>query len=121
MTDKFKRDNGLEYSIDQVMINPGGKFSSYLIMQALLDPGDEVIVPAPYWVSYPPMVILAGGMPVVINTKQANDFKLTPQELENALSSKTKALFINSPSNPTGAVYTAEELKPLTEICAQAG
>lgn len=115
---KFKRDNGLEYSMDQVMINVGGKHSSYLIMQALLDEGDEVIVPAPYWVSYPPMVILAGGKPVIVPTREQDGFKLQLADLEKAVSPKTKAIFINSPSNPTGGVYGEEELRPLAEFCA---
>jgi aspartate aminotransferase len=121
VVDKFLRDNGLTYSPDQVIVNVGGKHSGYLLMQALVNPGDEVIVPAPYWVSYPPMVILAGGEPVIIQTKQENDFKLTVQELEQAITPKTKAIFMNSPSNPTGAAYTAEELAPLAEACAEAG
>lgn len=119
--DKFKRDNGLDYTLDQVIINVGGKHSGYLLMQALLDPGDQVIVPAPYWVSYPPMVILAGGEPVVVPTKEENDFKLTVDELTAAITPKTKAIFLNSPSNPTGSAYSGQELAPLAEACAEAG
>ena len=119
--DKFKRDNGLDYTMDQVMINVGGKHSSYLIMQALLDEGDEVIVPAPYWVSYPPMVILAGGKPVIVPTKEEDGFKLQLADLEKAVSERTKAIFINSPSNPTGGVYSEDELRPLAEFCASKG
>jgi aspartate aminotransferase len=119
--DKFKRDNGLDYAMDQVMVNVGGKHSSYLIMQALIDEGDEVIVPAPYWVSYPPMVILAGGRPIVVPTKQEDGFKLKLGELEMAVSGRTKAIFLNSPSNPTGSVYSVEELMPLAEFCASKG
>ncbi len=121
VADKFQRDNGLTYATDQVIINVGGKHSSYLLMQAMLDEGDEVIVPAPYWVSYPPMVILAGGVPVVVPTREADDFKLRIDDLAKALTAKTKAIFINSPSNPTGSVYSAEELKPLAELCADKG
>ena len=121
VADKFKRDNGLDYTVDQVIINVGGKHSGYLLMQALLDPGDQVIVPAPYWVSYPPMVILAGGEPVIVPTKQANDFKLTVDELTAAITPKTRAIFLNSPSNPTGAAYSGQELAPLAEACAEAG
>ena len=121
IADKFKRDNGLDYSLDQITVNCGGKHSGYLVMQALLNPGDEVIVPAPYWVSYPPMVILAGGTPVIVPTKEADEFKLNPADLKAAMTDKTKALFLNSPSNPTGSVYTAEELKPIAEMCAEAG
>lgn len=119
--DKFKRDNGLDYAMDQVMINVGGKHSSYLIMQALVDEGDEVIVPAPYWVSYPPMVILAGGAPVIVPTREEDGFKLKLADLEKAATGKTKAIFINSPSNPTGGVYSEAELRPLAEFCASKG
>ncbi len=120
IVEKFARQ-GLEYTTEQVMVNVGGKHSGYLVMQALVDPGDEVIVPAPYWVSYPPMVILAGGKPVILPTSQDNGFKLTPQQLEEAITPRTKAVIINSPSNPTGAVYSPEELKPLVEICINRG
>ncbi|MCF8031776.1 MAG: pyridoxal phosphate-dependent aminotransferase [Desulfarculaceae bacterium] len=118
IVDKFKRDNGLDYTTDQVMVNVGGKHSSYLIMQAVIDQGDEVIVPAPFWVSYPPMVILAGGKPVIVPTKLEDGFKLNLADLEAAVTDKTKAIFLNSPSNPTGSVYSAEELRPLVEFCA---
>lgn len=121
VVDKFKRDNGLDYTPEQVMINVGGKHSCYLVMHALLNPGDEVIVPAPYWVSYPPIVVLAGGTPVVINTKQDNDFKLKLDELKAAVTDKTRAIWLNSPSNPTGCVYSAEELLPIAEFCAERG
>ena len=121
VVEKFKRDNGLNYGLDQVIINVGGKHSSYLLMQALVNEGDEVIVPAPYWVSYPPMVILAGGTPVVLPTREADDFKLRPEQVAAAITPKTKAIFINSPSNPTGGVYSAEELKPIAELCAKKG
>ncbi|MCA1905354.1 MAG: pyridoxal phosphate-dependent aminotransferase [Desulfarculus sp.] len=121
VVEKFKRDNGLTYGLDQVIINVGGKHSSYLLMQALVNEGDEVIVPAPYWVSYPPMVILAGGVPVVLPTQEADDFKLRPEQVEAAITPRTKAIFINSPSNPTGGVYSADELKPIAEICAKKG
>ncbi len=119
--DKFKRDNGLDYALDQVMVNVGGKHSSYLIMQALIDEDDEVIVPAPYWVSYPPMVILAGGRPIIVPTKIEDGFKLSLGDLEMAVSGRTKAIFINSPSNPTGSVYSPEELLPLAQFCASRG
>lgn len=121
VVDKFKRDNGLDYSLDQVIINVGGKHSSYLLMQALLNEGDEVIVPAPYWVSYPPMVILAGGVPVIVPTRQEDDFKLKVTDLEKAVTKKTRAIFLNSPSNPTGSVYSAQELLPVAEFCAEHG
>jgi aspartate aminotransferase len=121
VADKFKRDNGLDYGLDQIIVNVGGKHSSYLLMQALVEPGDEVIVPAPYWVSYPPMVILAGGAPVEVPTLEADDFKLRLGDVEKAITPKTKAIFINSPSNPTGSVYSAEELRPIAELCARRG
>ncbi len=119
--DKFKRDNGLDYKPEQVMVNVGGKHSGYLVMQALLNEGDEVIVPAPYWVSYPPMVILAGGTPVIIQTKEENKFKLQLDELKPLVNEKTKAIFLNSPSNPTGAAYSEDELRPIAEFCAEKG
>ena len=120
VVEKFKKDNGLSYAPDQVIVNVGGKHSGYLVMQALLNPGDEVIVPAPYWVSYHPMVVLAGGTPVVVPTRQEDEFKLTVDQLKKALTPKTKAVIINSPSNPTGSVYGAQELRPLAEACAAA-
>ena len=121
VADKFKRDNGLDYQVSQIIINPGGKYSCYLLMQALVDPGDEVIIPAPYWVSYPPMVILAGGKPVVVPTSQENGFKLRAADLKAAITPRTKALILNSPSNPTGSVYSAEELLPIAQACVEAG
>jgi len=121
VADKFKRDNGLDYGTDQVIINCGGKHSGYLFFQALLNTGDEVVVPAPYWVSYPPMVVLAGGKPVILPTRQEDEFKVNPEDLQKALTPRTKAVILNSPSNPTGSVYSAEELKPLAEICVEAG
>ncbi len=121
VANKFKADFGLEYSIDQVIINVGGKHSGYLLCQALVNPGDEVIVPAPYWVSYPSMVILAGGTPVIVAATQENDFKLTADQVKDAITSKTKAMFLNSPSNPTGSVYSEDELRAVAEVCAEAG
>ena len=113
---KFKRDNGLDFTPDQVVINCGGKHTLYNLAQVLFGPGDEVIVPAPYWVSYPPIVALAGATPVIAPTYEANDFKLTPADLEKVITPKTKAIIMNSPSNPTGAVYTRDELSGLAEI-----
>ncbi|RJX36368.1 MAG: pyridoxal phosphate-dependent aminotransferase [Desulfarculus sp.] len=121
VVDKLKRDNGLDYTLDQVMINVGGKHSSYLIMQALLNEGDEVIVPAPFWVSYPPMVILAGGVPVIVPTQLENGFKLKLADVQAAVTARTRAIFLNSPCNPTGAVYSREGLKPIAEFCAAKG
>lgn len=115
---KFSSDNGLEYQPKQVLVSCGGKQSSYNLTQALLNPGDEVIIPAPYWVSYPDMVLLAGGAPVFIETTQAQRFKITPEQLRAAITAKTRLIFINSPSNPSGAAYTLEELKTLGEVLA---
>ncbi|HIE06980.1 MAG TPA: aminotransferase class I/II-fold pyridoxal phosphate-dependent enzyme, partial [Desulfarculaceae bacterium] len=98
---KLKRENHLDYSEAEIIVSCGGKHSFYNLAQALLNPGDEVIIPAPYWVSYPPMVSLAGGVPVVLETSQDEDFKLSPARLEAAITPKTRAVVINSPSNPT--------------------
>ncbi|MGC6511751.1 MAG: pyridoxal phosphate-dependent aminotransferase [Parvibaculales bacterium] len=114
--DKFKRDNGLDYEPSQCFVAPGGKPVIYDAMMATLNPGDEVIIPAPYWVSYPDMVNLAGGTPVIVEAQQADGFKLQPEALEAAITDKTKWFIFNSPSNPTGAAYTAEELKKLTDV-----
>jgi aspartate aminotransferase len=113
---KFKRDNNLDYTTSEVIVNCGGKHSFYNLMQVLLDPGDEVIVPAPYWVSYPPMVSLADGIPVIVQAEESNGFKMTPAQLAAALTPKTRAIVIGSPSNPTGAVYSAEELLALAAV-----
>ena len=113
---KFKRDNGLDYTPDQVIVSCGGKQVIYNALMATLDPGDEVIVPAPYWVSYPDMVLLAEGTPVFVNGFEANGFKITPHDLEAAITSRTKWVLLNSPSNPTGAAYTRDELKGLTDV-----
>jgi aspartate aminotransferase len=113
---KFRRDNGLEYRPDQVLVSCGGKQSFYNLAQALLNPGDEVIIPAPYWVSYPDMVLLADATPVFIAADQAQDFKITPAQLQAAITPKTRLFVLNSPSNPTGKVYTLQELKALAEV-----
>ncbi|MBA8818768.1 aspartate aminotransferase [Ochrobactrum sp. P6BS-III] len=113
---KFKRENGLDYTPDQVIVGTGGKQILFNAFMATLNPGDEVIVPAPYWVSYPEMVAINGGTPVFINTKIEDNFKLTAADLENAITPKTKWLIFNSPSNPTGAAYTEAELKALTDV-----
>ncbi|MEP2784467.1 MAG: pyridoxal phosphate-dependent aminotransferase [Pseudoruegeria sp.] len=114
--DKFKRDNALEYTPKQISISTGGKQVLYNALMATLNPGDEVIVPAPYWVSYPDMVRLAGGEPVVVEAGMETGFKMTAQQLESAITPKTKWLIFNSPSNPTGAGYRHEELKALTDV-----
>ncbi|MGE0743779.1 MAG: pyridoxal phosphate-dependent aminotransferase [Rhodospirillales bacterium] len=113
---KFKRENGIEYGLDQIAVCTGGKQVIFNAMMATLDPGDEVIIPAPYWVSYPDMVILAEGTPVFAPAQEKNGFKLTPAELEAAITPKTKWLIFNSPSNPTGAAYTKAEVKGLTDV-----
>ncbi|HTN42048.1 MAG TPA: pyridoxal phosphate-dependent aminotransferase, partial [Asticcacaulis sp.] len=113
---KFKRENGLDYKTTQVSVSPGGKPVIYNAFMASLNAGDEVIVPAPYWVSYPDMVLLAGGTPVFAVAGMETGFKLTPETLEAAITPKTKWLILNSPSNPTGAVYTAADLKALGEV-----
>ncbi|MEW6597060.1 MAG: pyridoxal phosphate-dependent aminotransferase [Pseudomonadota bacterium] len=113
---KFKRENGLDYQPSQVNVSPGGKPVIYNAFVATLNPGDEVIVPAPYWVSYPDMALLAGGVPVFVAAGAETGFKLRPEDLEKAITPKTRWLIINSPSNPTGAAYTAAELKALAEV-----
>jgi aspartate aminotransferase len=113
---KFKRENGLDYAIDQVTVGTGGKQVLYNALMATLDPGDEVIIPAPYWVSYPDMVLLAEGVPVPVACSQNYGFKMRAEQLEQAITPKTKWLILNSPSNPTGAAYTRAELKALTDV-----
>jgi aspartate aminotransferase len=113
---KFKRENGLEYGLDQITVGAGGKHVLFNALMATLDPGDEVIVPAPYWVSYPDMTILAEGTPVIVQCPEDKGFKLQPADLERAITSKTKWLILNSPSNPTGAAYTRAELKGLADV-----
>jgi aspartate aminotransferase len=113
---KFKRENGLTYSPKQITVGAGGKQVLYNAFVATLDPGDEVIIPAPYWVSYPDMVLLAGGTPVPVVAGMAQGFKVTPAALEKAITPKTKWFLLNSPSNPTGAAYSRAELKALTDV-----
>ena len=113
---KFKRDNALDYAPEQILVSCGGKQSFYNLAQAMLDPGDEVIIPAPYWVSYPDMAILAGGVPVLVHAGADQQFKITPAQLRGALTDKTRLFVINSPSNPTGMAYDAEELAALGEV-----
>jgi aspartate aminotransferase len=114
---KFKADNHLVYEKEQIIVTTGAKHALYTLFQVILNEGDEVIVPAPYWVSYPEQVKLAGGVPVFVPAKEENAFKVTPEELELAITDKTKAIIINSPSNPTGMMYSKEELEQLGEIC----
>ncbi len=113
---KFKRDNDLEYTREQITVGTGGKQVLYNALMASVNPGDEVIIPAPYWVSYPDMVLLAEGTPVPVECSKDNNFKLTPEQLEAAITPKTKWFIFNSPSNPTGGAYTREELKGLTDV-----
>ena len=113
---KFKRDNGLDYTPAQVSVASGGKQILYNALMATMNPGEEVIIPAPYWVSYPDMVLLAGGTPVFVEGPSQNAYKITPADLEAAITPQTKWFIFNSPSNPTGAGYTAEELKALTDV-----
>ena len=113
---KFKRENGLDYTRDQITVGTGGKQVIYNAMVATLDPGDEVIIPAPYWVSYPDMVLLAGGEPVIVDCPSQAGFKLQPEELEKAITPKTKWIILNSPSNPTGAAYNREDMKDVTDV-----
>lgn len=114
--DKFKRDNNLSYDFDEIMVGVGGKHIIYNVMMATLNPSDEVIIPAPYWVSYPDIVLLAEGKPVIVPCDVKQGFKISPQQLEHYISENTKWLMLNSPSNPTGAVYSYDELKELAKI-----
>ncbi len=116
IVEKFKRENNLEYSTDQITVGAGGKHVIYNAMMATLNKGDEVIIPAPYWVSYPDVVLLAGAKPVIIECSEDQGFKLNPKDLENNITDKTKWLILNSPSNPTGASYSENEIKKLAEV-----
>ncbi len=113
---KFKQENNLDYDLDQILVSVGCKHSIYNLMQAVLDPTDEVIIPAPYWVSYPDMVQLTGAQPVILKTGIKDDFKITPKQLKSAINENTRMLIMNSPSNPTGSYYTEEELRALSEV-----
>jgi aspartate aminotransferase len=113
---KFKRDNGIEYTPKQITVNSGGKHTLFNALVATIDTGDEVIIPAPYWVSYPDIVQFAGGTPVIVMATAAQNYKITPEQLEAAITPKTRWLILNSPSNPTGAAYDADELKELGEV-----
>lgn len=116
IADKFRKDNDLDYAPDNILVSAGGKQSIYNLLMAVMNAGDEAIIPAPYWVSYPDMVLLAEGVPVIITTTDEADFKLTAARLQEAITPKTKILFLNSPSNPTGMAYSADELKALGEV-----
>lgn len=116
VVEKLKRENGLDYTVNEVLVSNGAKQSVCNTVMALVNPGDEVIIPAPYWVSYPQMVKLAGGEPVIVNAGFEQNFKMTPEQLEAAITPKTRMLILCSPSNPTGSVYTKEELAGLAEV-----
>lgn len=116
---KFKNENGLDYAPNQIIVSNGAKHSLVNIFGAILNPGDEVLIPAPYWVSYPEMVRLGDGVPKFIETTEENDFKFTPDQLLAAITPKTKALVMNTPSNPTGMVYTAKELEAIAKVCVE--
>jgi len=114
--EKFRRDNGLEYTREQILVSSGAKQSLYNLIQAMIDPGDEVLIPAPYWVSYPDMVRLAGGAPVTLQTGLETGFKISPAQLRTAITEQTRLLVLNSPGNPTGRAYSAAELQALGEV-----
>lgn len=118
---KLKRDNNLEYKPNEIIVSVGAKHSIYNAVMATVNPGDEVIIPAPYWVSYPEIVKMAGGVPVYVQTKEENGFCVTPEDLKSAITSKTKMFILNSPSNPTGGCYLKEDLEKLAKIIVEAG
>jgi aspartate aminotransferase len=121
IADKFLRENGLTYKPSQIIVSNGGKHSCYNVILATCQEGDEVIIPAPYWLSYPEMVKLAGATPVILETTDQTEFKVTPAQLRAAITSKTRLFVLNSPSNPTGSVYTPDEIKALGDICVEKG
>jgi aspartate aminotransferase len=118
---KFKQDQGLDYTSSEIIVTSGAKHALYTLFQVLLNEGDEVIIPIPYWVSYPEQVKLAGGVPVFIEGKEEQHFKITPEQLKEAITERTKAVIINSPSNPTGMLYSEEELRAIGEVCIEKG
>lgn len=119
VAEKYLKEFGLRYGKDEVLVSCGGKHALYNIFQAIIDPGDEVIIPSPYWVSYSDMVLLAGGVPKLISTREENSFRITPEQLQVAMTSKSRAFVLNSPSNPTGAAYSLDELESLSKILEQ--
>jgi aspartate aminotransferase len=121
IADKFQRENGLNYKPNQIIVSNGGKHSCYNVIMATCEEGDEVIIPSPYWLSYPEMVKLAGATPVVLTTTDQTEFKVTPKQLRDAISTRTRLFILNSPSNPTGSVYTPDEIKALGDICVEKG
>lgn len=121
IAEKLQKDNGLTYDPQQICVTSGAKQALYNLFQAVINPGDEVIIPAPYWVSYVEQVKLAGGVPVIVRTAEEQMFKLTPERLADAITERTKLLLINSPSNPTGMIYTRDELSALGRVCVERG
>ena len=119
ISDKFAADNGLEYRPSQIIVSNGAKHSCYNAILATCEPGDEVVIPSPYWVSYPDMVRLAGAEPVIVQTSERNGWKMTAEEFENAMTPRTKMVIMNSPGNPTGAVYSREEMEAIVEVAAE--
>ncbi len=116
ISSKLQQDNNLNYTADNIIVTDGGKFSLFNLIQVLIESGDEVIIPSPYWLSYPEMVKLADGTPVIVDTAAENDYKITPEQLERAITPKTKLFVFNSPSNPTGTVYTPDEVRALAQV-----
>jgi len=121
IADKFKKENGLTYKPSQIIVSCGGKHSCYNVILATCEAGDEVIIPAPYWLSYPEMVKLASAKPVIVQTTDKTEFKITPEQLRAAITPRTRLFILNSPSNPTGSVYTPDEIKVLGDICVEKG
>lgn len=119
ISQKFLKDNGLDYKSSQVIVSNGAKQSCFNAIAAVVNEGDEVIIPAPYWLSYPEMVRIVGGEPVFVQTSEENSWKITPEDFENAMTPRTKMIILNSPGNPTGSIYTREELKALSEVAAE--
>ena len=121
VADKFQRDYGVEYEPSQIIVNCGGKHSCFNVIYAICEAGDEVIIPAPYWLSYPEMAKLAGAKPVILDTTDETEFKVTPKQLCEAITPNTKLFILNSPSNPTGSVYSTDEIKALGDVCVEKG
>lgn len=121
IADKFKRENGLDYKPSQIIVNSGGKHSCFNVIMATCEEGDEVLIPAPYWLSYPEMVKMASAKPVVLETSDKTEFKVTPEQLRSAITPRTRLFILNSPSNPTGSVYTPDEVKALGDVCVEKG
>lgn len=121
IADKFKRENGLSYKSSQIIVSSGGKHSCYNVIMATCQEGDEVIIPSPYWLSYPEMVKLASAKPVILPTTDKTEFKVTPEQLRAAITPRTRLFILNSPSNPTGSVYTPDEIKALGDVCVEKG